>query len=299
MRWLITGGAGMLANDLLRRLTSDGEDVLTLSRADLDIRNGDAVAASVREFRPDVIVNCAAFTKVDDCETEEELATAINGHSVGHLAAAANDADALLVQVSTDFVFSGDATVAYEHDDAPSPISAYGRSKLVGEQAAAEARRHQIVRTSWLFGRDGWNFVEAIRKQIDMGRSELSVVDDQRGKPTYTPHLAAAIVHLARASSLGDEAMGVFHYADAPEVTWHGFATRIVEEMTGTGVLEREVIVHPVTTDAFPRPARRPAWSVLSTTRWEGVTGRLPADWRDGLREYLAPGRNGRVKSEG
>lgn len=283
MRWMVTGAAGMLGQDLLRRLDSEGEEVVAFSRAELDITDAEAVAAAVRASRPDMIINSAAFTRVDDCETAEDVATEINGRGPDHLAAAADETGALLVQVSTDFVFDGSATRPYREDDPVAPISAYGRSKLVGEQGARHARRHQIVRTSWLFGHSGWNFVEAIRKQLGLGRSELRVVDDQRGKPTYTPHLADAIVRLARHR----EQTGVFHYADTPDVTWHGFAVAIVEELRRSGQLDREVLVHPVTTDEFPRPARRPAWSVLATERWEKATGQQPRDWREGLREYL------------
>lgn len=275
MRWLITGAGGMLGTDLKEELASRDETVIALPRTALDVTDSRLVSAAVRDHAPDVIVNCAAYTKVDHAETEEAAANALNGSAVELLASAANEAGALLVQVSTDFVFDGTKGDPYEIDDRTNPLSAYGRSKLLGEVAAGHADRHCIVRTSWLFGTHGPNFVEAIRNQIRKGTNPLRVVSDQRGRPTYTPHLARAIVRLAM-----QDAQGVVHYADADECSWFDFATAIAEGS--------ETSVIPVTTDEFPRPARRPAYSVLSTERYEQLTGVPPESWRDGLREYLA-----------
>lgn len=262
----------MAGTDLRNELTSRGEDVVALSRTDLDITDSRAVNACVGEHAPDVIVNCAAYTKVDQAESEESVANAINGSSVELLAAAANQVKALLVQISTDFVFDGAKQSPYEVTDPTNPLSAYGRSKFLGEVAARHAERHLIVRTSWLFGVHGHNFVEAIRNQIRKGTNPLRVVSDQRGKPTYTPHLANAIIRLAVS-----DARGVVHYADNEECSWYDFAVAIAGD-------------HPVkaiTSDEFPRPARRPAYSVLSTERYERITGVAPESWRDGLAEYL------------
>ncbi len=274
--WLITGGGGMVATDLLQALESRGEDVVALRKADLDVADSRAVSAAIREHKPSIIVNCAAYTKVDDAERNEPLANAINGSSVELLAKAAGKA--LLVQVSTDFVFDGSKRTPYEINDPTGPLSAYGRSKLLGEQAATHAERSLIVRTAWLFGTHGPNFVEAIRSQIRKGTKPLRVVSDQRGRPTYTPHLAEAILRLVHS-----ETTGIVHYADEPECTWYEFARAIAEE------LGSDVTINPVTTAEFPRPAVRPAYSVLSTERYERVTGVRPASWRDGLREYLGP----------
>ena len=204
------------------------------------------------------------------------MANAINGSSVELLAHAANEVGALLVQISTDFVFDGAKRTPYEVNDPTHPLSAYGRSKLLGEQAVTHADRHLIVRTSWLFGVNGPNFVEAIRGQIRKGTNPLRVVDDQRGRPTYTPHLASAIVRLAQLDT-----RGIVHYADDGECSWFDFAKSIAEESGA------KVNVKPVSTDEFPRPAKRPAYSVLSTERYERVTGVAPESWREGLREYL------------
>jgi dTDP-4-dehydrorhamnose reductase len=274
-RWLITGAGGMVGSDLADELTLRGEDVIALAKSELDISDSRAVFARIEETKPSIIVNCAAYTKVDAAEENESMANAINGSSVEFLARAANNVDALLVQLSTDFVFDGAKTTPYEINDTTHPLSAYGRSKLLGELAATHAEKHLIVRTSWLFGVNGANFVEAIRNQIRKGTDPLRVVDDQRGRPTYTPHLANAIIRLAQLDT-----RGIAHYADDDECSWYDFACAIAE---GSGVT-----VKPASSDQFPRPATRPAYSVLSTERYERLTGVHPESWREGLRDYLA-----------
>ena len=277
-RWLITGGAGMVATDLTSELESRGEGVVNLPKADLDITNAADVRKTVRDLKPDIIVNAAAYTAVDDCEMNERVAVAVNGSAVEFLSAAANDVGALLVNISTDFVFDGSKRAPYEINDPPNPVSAYGRSKLVGEHATKRAEKHLLLRTSWLFGTHGHNFVEAIRNQLKKGTNPLRVVNDQSGRPTYTPHLANAIIRLTH----NRDARGIVHYADEDECTWYDFARAIVE---GVG---SSVDVVPVSTAEFPRPATRPPYSVLSTERYERLTGVQPESWREGLREYLA-----------
>ena len=276
MKWLITGAAGMVGTDLQNALAIRGEDFLPLKRSDLDITDSRAVTAAVVEAQPSIIVNCAGYTRVDSAETNERVANAINGSSVELIAQAANEVDALLVHISSDFVFDGRKQTPYEINDPTAPLSIYGRGKLLGEHAATHARKHVIVRTSWLFGANGSNFVEAIRNQIQKGTNPLRVVNDQRGRPTYTPHLVDAIIRIANL-----EVRGMIHYADEPECTWYDFAKAIVEE------LGADVQIKPVATEDFPRPAVRPAYSVLSTERYERLTGVKPESWREGLREYL------------
>src|SRR3954466_9060156 len=174
----------MVGRDLCAALEMRDEHVVAVTRTDLDITDAPAVRDAVRRATPDVIVNCAAYTKVDDAEANEHLATTINGSAVEFLADAANDVDALLVQLSTDFVFDGSKRTPYEVNDPTAPLSAYGRSKLVGEQAASGARKQVILRTAWLFGIHGPNFVEAMRNQVRKGTNPLRVVNDQRGRPT-------------------------------------------------------------------------------------------------------------------
>ena len=228
----------MAGTDLCDELARRGEEVVALTKSDLDITDSRAVNACVEENRPSIIVNCAAYTKVDRAEREESAANAINGSAVELLSAAANLADALLVQISTDFVFDGSKREPYEVTDMTAPISAYGRSKLLGEIAARHAAKHLIIRTSWLFGVHGRNFVEAIRSAIAKGTDPLRVVDDQRGCPTYTPHLANAIIRLAI-----QDTRGIVHYADREPCTWFDFARAIVEE---TGV---NVTLKPIATE--------------------------------------------------
>lgn len=268
----------MVGTDVRTELQSRDEDIVALSRSALDIMDERAIDAIVEEARPSIIINCAAYTKVDQAEGEEHLANAINGSAVELLARAANKTDALFVQVSTDFVFDGAKRTPYEVNDRTSPLSAYGRSKLLGEIAATHAEQHLIVRTAWLFGVHGPNFIEAIRNQVRKGTDPLRVVNDQRGRPTYTPHLARALVRLAT----NEMARGIVHYADENECTWFDFAKAIVE---GIGADTR---IQPVSTDQFPRPAVRPAYSVLSTERYERLTGVSPDSWREGLKEYLS-----------
>lgn len=292
MRWLITGGNGMLGTDLGRALEERGDEVFQVGHRALDISDKETVDRYADEILPDVIVNCAAYTKVDDCETNVDHAMKINGWAVEQLADAANRHDALLVQVSTDFVFDGTSTVPYEITDPVAPLSVYGKSKLEGEERARLAKRHVVLRTSWLFGANGWNFVEAIRKQILSGRTTLRVVDDQRGCPTYTPHLANAIVRLSDCVRAENELGGTYHYCDSPHCTWFDFATAIVDEMLADGSAPAGTHVDRTTTAEFPRPARRPAYSVLSTERYRHVTGHEPESWRDGLAEYFEATRN-------
>jgi dTDP-4-dehydrorhamnose reductase len=280
--WLITGAGGMLGRDLVAELRNRGHVPLELTREQLDITDAEQVHETIARLRPDIIVNCAAYTAVDRAEEEENLATAINGSAVELLASAANACRAVLTQVSTDFVFDGTSTSPYEVNDVTHPLSAYGRSKLIGEHAAASADRHVIVRTSWLFGIHGNNFVEAIRNQVRKGTNPLRVVSDQRGRPTYTPHLATAIIRLSLQAFEHDHVRGLFHYADEEECSWFDFAQAIVQ-MSGA---DTEVV--PVTSDAFPRPAKRPAYSVLSTERYSRVTGAEAESWREGLEEYLS-----------
>lgn len=271
----------MLGHDVVQALHERQQEVVAFDRGALDIRDRSAVAERVSRVRPDVIVNCAAYTRVDDAEREEEAATAVNGTAVDFLAEAANACSAVLTQISTDFVFDGTKGRPYEVDDPTAPLSAYGRSKRSGEQAAMKAEQFLIVRTAWLFGTRGPNFVEAIRNQLRKGTDPLRVVDDQRGCPTYTPHLAHAIVDLSLLARQSAEARGVAHYADRDECTWFDFAREIVS-LTGS-----QATVRAVTSAEFVRAAQRPAYSVLSTRRYEQLTGKQPQSWRQGLEDYL------------
>ena len=260
MRTIVTGAGGMLGQDVAR--VSGG---LALPRAELDVTD----AAAVREAigPDDMVFNCAAWTDVDGAEEHEQEATRVNGEGARNVAEAAGT----VVYVSSDYVFDGRAREPYVENDAVGPLSAYGRSKLAGERATSEANpRHFVVRSSWLFGPGGRNFVETM---LGLG-PEVRVVDDQVGCPTFTGHLAAALVRLA-----ATEDFGVHHMAASGSCSWYEFAVEIFDR---AGVRCRVV---PTTSDSFQRPARRPAYSVLGTEREPGVV--LPP-WADGLEGHLA-----------
>jgi dTDP-4-dehydrorhamnose reductase len=276
-RVLVTGASGMLGSDLSIALSASGWQVHPRPKSDLDIADEDAVRRAVREIRPDVVVNCAAFTKVDACESDPR-AFEVNARAVGYLADACGHFAAQLVQISTDFVFDGRKRAPYVEDDPTVPLSAYGRSKRDGEDEALRLPSSLVVRASWLFGRSGWNFVEAILKQVEDGKPRLSVVIDQVGRPTATTDLSEAIVALLEAG-----ATGVFHFANQGEASWYDFAREILW-LSGRG----EIPVDPITSEQIARPAPRPAYSVLDTGKYERLTGRSIRSFRDPLAEYVA-----------
>jgi dTDP-4-dehydrorhamnose reductase len=277
--WLITGAGGMLGQDLLARL--NGESVVALDRKALDLTDPDAVLAAVEEHRPDVVVNCAAWTAVDDAETQEEQALRINGDGPRHLAEACAKTGAKLLQVSTDYVFAGDGTSPYAEDAPTAPRSAYGRTKLAGEQAvlAALPEAGYVVRTAWLYGAGGGNFVRTMIK-LEGLKDTLDVVDDQRGQPTWTADLADRLVRLGQAALAGTAPAGVYHGTSGGETTWFGF-TREIFRLLGADP-ER---VRPTTSEAFVRPAPRPAYSVLGHDRWRAAGIEPVRDWREALAE--------------
>jgi dTDP-4-dehydrorhamnose reductase len=266
----------MLGSALVREVRRREGTALGLSHLQGDIADIDRVVEWVERFQPQVIYNCAAMTRVDDCESEQELAFRVNGEAVGNLAEVAIQADISLVHVSSDYVFDGRAESPYREDHPTSPVSVYGRSKLAGELAALRHPGSLVVRASWLFGPGGGNFVATMMRLIGSGTSPLRVVDDQLGGPTYTPFLARALVDLVACG-----ATGVVHYQNREPVTWYGLACRIAERFRPT------VEVLPVTTEEFPRPAPRPAYSVLDVSRCEGLLGRPVECWDWGLYEYL------------
>jgi dTDP-4-dehydrorhamnose reductase len=287
-RALVLGGGGMLGGAVVRQGRRLGSAVLGLDRTQADVTDPAALAAWVGRFQPEVIFNCAAFTRVDDCETEEAAATAVNGDGAGFAAAAARAAGAVLVHVSTDYVFDGTARSPYPVDAPTAPVSAYGRSKLAGERHALAYERAAVVRTSWLFGPGGPNFVRTMAGFVSAGRRELRVVGDQVGCPTYTPFLARALWDLAarqRGAPAAD--FGVYHYANREPISWCGFTREIVRELDPT------VTVTEVTTAEFPRPAVRPAYSVLAVDRLEALLGRRVETWSSGLAYYLDLYRQG------
>lgn len=276
-RVLVTGATGMLGSDVVPVLAGAGCEVFARPRSELDITRPEQIARAFRDLRPEIVVNCAAVTGVDACESEPR-AMEVNAEGVGLLARFSIRHGAKLVQISTDFVFDGEKRTPYREEDPTGPLSAYGRSKSLGEEAALRVPTGIVVRASWLFGNSGWNFVEAILKQVEAGKAELTVVEDQRGKPTATPDLAEAILALLLA-----DAVGTYHFANRGEVTWADFAREILRLADHS-----EIVVVPITSESLARPAKRPAYSVLDTGKYERVTGRAIRDFREPLGEYLA-----------
>jgi dTDP-4-dehydrorhamnose reductase len=280
MRFAITGAAGMLGQDLLAAAKAAGHDALGFPRADLDITNAAAVTRALAEARPDVVVNSAAWTDVDGAEREEAGALAVNGAGAGNVARAAAACGAWTIHISSDYVFDGRKDSPYLESDTVGPLSAYGRSKLAGERAVAEEApgRHTTVRSSWLFGPGGPCFPATILR-LARERDELNVVDDQVGCPTFTGHLAGALVDLAAREA---RPAGILHVAGGGSCSWFEFAREIV---AGAGVTCE---VKPCSTEEFPRPATRPANSVLRSER--GGEAPLLPEWREGLARYMATG---------
>ncbi|MEV4948607.1 dTDP-4-dehydrorhamnose reductase [Streptomyces sp. NPDC053755] len=281
-RWLITGAAGMLGRDLTEVLRESGaESVTALTRHELDITDPEAVRAAVAG--QDVVVNAAAWTDVDGAEADEAAATRINGEGVRVLAGACAGQGAVLLQVSTDYVFPGDADRPYEHDAPTAPVNAYGRSKLAGETAVAELlpERGYVVRTAWLYGAHGRNFVSTMLG-LARTRESVDVVDDQRGQPTWTLALARQLRDLGEAAVAGKAPAGVYHGTAADTATWFDLA-RAAFELTG---LDPER-VRPTTSEKFVRPARRPSYSVLAHERWAEAGVAAQPHWRDQLAEAL------------
>jgi dTDP-4-dehydrorhamnose reductase len=274
MRVLVAGAEGMLGRDVVAAGLSRGLECVGLSHAQLDVTDERAVAAAVAGAAPDVVVNCAGWTDVDGAEDNEAAALAVNGAGAGNLARAAREAGAQMLHVSTDYVFDGTATRPYVESDPTGPRTAYGRTKLAGEYAVLGASHsHAVVRTAWLFGPGGANFVATMLRLAAAGRDEVAVVTDQVGCPTFTGHLAEKLLDLA-----WQRRGGVFHAAAAGQCSWNEFAQAI---FAAAGV---EVRVTATTSDALARPAARPAWSVLASERGGSP---LPA-WEDGLSAYLA-----------
>lgn len=274
MKVLMTGAGGMLGRDVAAAADRAGHEVTALARTALDVTDAQAVAAAMARERPALVVNCAAWTDVDGAEDDEAGATAINGEAAGVVAGAAAAVGARVIYPSTDYVFDGAGSSPYVESDPTRPLSAYGRSKLAGEHATAAANdSHFIARTSWLFGNGGANFVETMLS-LGAERGEVTVVHDQVGSPTYTRHLAEALLALARGDSFG-----VHHLTADGHCSWHDFAIAIFREA------DIDCRVEPCATSEMPRPAPRPAYSVLAPGRPE--TPALP-HWREGLAGYLA-----------
>jgi dTDP-4-dehydrorhamnose reductase len=274
MKLLVTGAAGMLGRDVMLAAGNAGHAIVGYGRAELDVTDPGQLDRRLELERPDVVINCAAWTDVDGAEEAEEGAFAVNGSGAGNVAAAAAKVEARIVHVSTDYVFDGVKGAAYVESDQPAPLSAYGRTKLAGEEAVAAAnKRHFIVRSAGLYGIGGRNFVDTMLR-LSEAQSEVTVVRDQVGSPTYTWHLAYGVVRLIEGIEYG-----IHHMAAGGQCSWYEFAREIFEQA------EVECRVLSITSDEFGAAAPRPAFSALASQREHAI--RLPS-WRDGLAGYLA-----------
>ncbi len=273
MKLLVTGAEGMLGTDVVRAAERMDHDVVGLGHADLDVTDVDAVARLLGDLRPEAVVNCAAYTNVDGAEDDLRSAMDTNAHGAGALASAARAIGASVLYPSSDYVFDGSKAAPYVESDEPRPQSVYAQSKLAGEHSTAESNpRHFLVRSSWLFGVAGKNFVETMLS-LATNHGEVVVVRDQLGCPTYTAHLADALVRL-----VATDAYGLHHIAGAGGCSWYEFALEIFRQ---AGV---ECRAMSCTTEEIDRPAPRPAYSVLATERGEAI--HLP-EWEVGLGDYL------------
>ena len=279
MKIVVTGSGGQLGSELCRQL---GGRAVGLDLPEFDLTDRQGVLRRVANLRPDVVVNTAAYTRVDEAEGRPELARALNADGVAHLVEACRGLDCLLVQISTDYVFGGDVgrSIPYRETDATAPLSVYGHTKLAGERHAAAWTKHLIVRTSGLYGRAGQrgsgNFVQTILRLARAGQ-RLEVVDDQHCTPSYAPHVAGAIRFLIETS-----ARGTYHVVDAGETTWHGFAAEILRQ---AGLAAELVAISTARRGGAPRPR----FSVLDTAAYHALPGAPPAvSWQASLGEYLS-----------
>ena len=299
IRVLVTGARGQVGGEVARALEEHAE-VIAHDRSTLDLANPAQIAQRVRAARPDVIVNAAAYTAVDRAETEEEVAHAVNGTAPRMLAEEAKRAGALVIHYSTDYVFDGAKPQPYEETDAPRPLSAYGRTKLEGERSiAGSGAPHIILRTSWVYGPTGQNFLRTMLRLAAI-RDELRVVDDQRGAPTSSRQIARATLDLltagerSRAITPQDierlkQASGLYHATAAGETTWFGFAQAIFAARSRSlGAAFTSPRLVAIATRDYPTPARRPANSVLSNAKLNATLGVAIDDWRAGLEEALS-----------
>jgi len=286
-RILVTGGAGQLGHALRVRAWPQGVALIAPPRAELDVTDGKAVAAYVAAGGFSAIINAAAYTAVDRAEDEPTQAFAVNALGAAALAEAARAAEVPLVHVSTDYVFGGDATEPYETDAAIDPINVYGASKAAGELAVrSTCPRSAIVRTSWVVGARGSNFVRTMLR-LAADRAHVRVVADQHGAPTLAADLAETLAAVAlRMIADRDAPQGVLHFANQGLTSWHGFAQAIFADAAALGA--KVPTLEGITSDDYPTPARRPAFSGLSTQRIEREYGIMPRPWREGLPALVA-----------
>lgn len=286
MKILLAGGSGQLAQELHPILLSVG-DVISVDRTRVDLSQPETIRQAMADIQPDVVVNAAAYTAVDKAESEADLARTVNGIAPGIFAEECEKLGASLIHFSTDYVFDGSSGSAYLETDPTNPLGIYGKSKLAGEEAIKKAgNRHIIIRTAWVYGNGGkGNFVKTMLR-LGKDREEIRVVADQIGSPTWTADLGAATAQII--PNLAPDSFGTYQYTNSGVCSWYDFAIAIFEEAEKLGFPLKIKRVIPITTAEYPTPAKRPAFSVLSTVKISALLGTYPPHWRQGLREMLA-----------
>ena len=282
MRILVTGSTGQLGFEVVRAFSPSGHEIIAPERSELDFLNPGQVAERVRHIQADWVINCAAYTQVDRAESEVEQAFVINRDSAGQLAGAVAGYGGNLLHVSTDFVFDGKQSRPYREDDVARPLGVYGRSKREGEQAVRSALPEAtILRTAWVYGVHGHNFVKTILRVAREGKP-LKVVDDQVGSPTWARDIAGAIGTLVQ-----NRASGTYHYTNAGSTSWHGFATAILAGAEAAGFALETTSIEAIPTSGYPTPAQRPAYSVLDTGKIQSLLRAPIPHWRESLNRML------------
>jgi dTDP-4-dehydrorhamnose reductase len=282
MRILVTGSTGQLGFEVLREFSRSGHELIAPARKELDFMNPGRVAERVRHIEADWVINCAAYTQVDRAESEQEQAFIINRDGPARIAAAVAGYGGRLLHVSTDFVFDGRQSRPYREEDEARPLGVYGRSKWEGEQAVRATLPEAIIlRTAWVYGVHGHNFVRSILRIAREGKP-MKVVNDQLGSPTWARDIAGAISTLVQ-----NRARGSYHYTDAGSTSWHGFAAAIIAGAIEAGFMLKTTIVEAIPTSGYPTPARRPAYSVLDTRKFQSLLTAPIPHWRDSLDRML------------
>lgn len=292
MRILVTGSKGQVGHCLTDMLQDkEGVALIAVDRNELDITNRDAVLDTVRAFKPTIIINAAAYTAVDRAESEVELSYAINRDGPSYLAEAAKEVGAALLHISTDYVFDGNKSGEYVESDMPNPQGVYGESKLAGEiEVSKVCDKHIILRTAWVFGEAGNNFVKTMIR-LGQERSELSVVGDQFGGPTYAGDIAETLITIAEKITIGEIVeYGVYHYSGLPHVSWFQFADAILDVATEKGMLAKKPTISSITTEEYPTPAKRPSNSKMSVAKLTKAFGIQASDWNsciNNIKDYI------------
>jgi dTDP-4-dehydrorhamnose reductase len=289
MKIIVFGAAGQVGSVCASALQKKGYDLILMTRRDVDFADVETVASVVLCHQPDVVINACAYTAVDKAETEAVLADKVNHLSVASMAEACQQIDALLIHLSTDYVFDGKSHTPYDELSAVNPLAVYGKTKLLGEQAIVRLMdKFLVLRTSWVFGEAGNNFVKTMLR-LAKERDELSVVSDQIGCPTYAGHIVEVIIALLESYEYNENIpWGVYHCSDNEPVSWYEFARCIFERAFQLGVLSQLPTLHAIGSESYPTPAPRPKFSVLNTQKLAMLLGRPMPSWRQGLDQFLS-----------